>query len=101
MLVQIWTVYTFTLSPLAQIPGPRLSALTSWWLVYHSRLLHRSEAVKKLHDQYGPVVRIAPNQVSFSDPTALKVIYGHRPVFEKGPFYDDKFNLRNIRLQTC
>lgn len=34
--------------------------------------------VQQLHDQYGPVVRIGPNHVSFTDASAINAIYGHR-----------------------
>lgn len=32
--------------------------------------------IKKIHDKYGPVVRIAPNRSSYSTPTGFKAIYG-------------------------
>jgi Cytochrome P450 len=35
----------------------------------------------------GPVVRIAPNEVSIDDPEAVKVIYGHATEFIKAPWY--------------
>jgi cytochrome P450 len=31
-----------------------------------------------LHKRYGPVVRVAPNELAFSDPQAWKDIMGHR-----------------------
>ena len=34
--------------------------------------------MRDLHDRYGPVVRIAPNELAFNDTTAWKDIYGHR-----------------------
>ena len=33
---------------------------------------------KRLHEKYGPVVRTAPGELSFTSPEALKTIYGHR-----------------------
>jgi cytochrome P450 len=33
----------------------------------------------ELHEKYGPVVRIGPDELSFTTPTAWKTIYGHRP----------------------
>ena len=47
--------------------------------------------IKELHDKYGPVVRIAANQLSFSTATSWKEIYGHTPgrrAFLKGAFYE-------------
>lgn len=33
--------------------------------------------ILELHERYGPVVRIAPNEVSFVDKAALVQVYGH------------------------
>jgi cytochrome P450 len=37
------------------------------------------QRIKELHDHYGSIVRIAPNELSFIDPKAYKDIYGNRP----------------------
>lgn len=34
--------------------------------------------IRELHDQYGPVVRIAPDELSYTSSTAWKKIYGQR-----------------------
>jgi len=34
--------------------------------------------MRELHERYGPVVRIAPDELAFSDAAAWKDIYGHR-----------------------
>jgi len=42
------------------------------------------------HQKYGPIVRVAPNMLSFNSATALKSIYGHSPNsrnIQKGQFY--------------
>ena len=49
--------------------------------------------IKELHEQYGPVVRIAPNQLSFCSSSSWKDIHGHlsksgRKAFVKGSFYE-------------
>ncbi|KAL8847977.1 MAG: hypothetical protein Q9221_006993 [Calogaya cf. arnoldii] len=52
---------------------------------------------KALHDQYGPVVRISPNQLSFITAGAWKDIYGlksDRTEFAKDPhFYEPDSNI--------
>ncbi|KAI1464312.1 cytochrome P450 [Daldinia caldariorum] len=67
--------YNCSLHPLANFPGPRLWAASR--LPYALRLwqgrLH--EHIKRLHDQYGPVVRIAPDELSFTDNAAWQDIY--------------------------
>jgi cytochrome P450 len=45
---------------------------------------------QRLHEQYGPVVRVAPNELSYISPEALKTIYGHRQPgegFRKNPAF--------------
>ena len=48
----------------------------------------------------GPIVRIAPNELSFSTVDAFKTIYGHaskgKPVLLKGPWYDRPVSKPNI-----
>ena len=42
---------------------------------------------KRLHDVYGPVVRIGPNTLSFSTVPAAQAIYGFNKSMTKGAFY--------------
>lgn len=37
------------------------------------------QRLKQFHEKYGPVVRIAPNELSYADGAAWKDIYGNRP----------------------
>ena len=70
-------VYNVFFHPLRQFPGPlhrRASALPWAFSVFTGK---NAFAVQKLHDKYGPVVRIAPEHLSFTDPAAWKDIYGH------------------------
>ena len=41
-----------------------------------------------VHEKYGKVVRIAPNELSFSDPAIIKEIYSQGTPFMKSPFYN-------------
>lgn len=52
----------------------------------HKGDFHRTNI--KLHQENGPIVRLAPNWYSISDPAALKTIYGHGTKFEKSEWYD-------------
>lgn len=40
-----------------------------------------------LHDKYGSLVRTGPNEVSVSEPTAIKTIYGAGTKFNKSDWY--------------
>lgn len=58
------------------IPGPFLASCTHLWrffLVWGRRpeITHI-----RLHEKFGPLVRLGPNVVSISDPEAIKTIYG-------------------------
>lgn len=49
---------------------------------------HRSTRIHKLHQQYGEVVRVAPDQLCFATPQALKDIYGSNSKLTKAPVYE-------------
>ena len=55
--------------------------------MYHSRRQKRFAAVDAAHQKLGPVVRISPNHVSFTEPAAYKEIYGHGSPIIKDEFY--------------
>ncbi|PKS12672.1 hypothetical protein jhhlp_000880 [Lomentospora prolificans] len=77
------------LSPLAKVPGPRVSLFTSAVLKWNELNANRREYIHRLHVQYGPVVRIAPNEVSFTSPEAVKEIYcSGGSGYDKTEFYD-------------
>ena len=49
---------------------------------------YRARTVDALHKKYGPVVRLAPNELSFSCREAIQPIYGTKSTCIKGPIYD-------------
>lgn len=65
-------VYRLFLHPLRKFPGPRLAAATYWYEVYYEwfkgpyRGMHEWQ-IQKLHDQYGPVIRRSPDELSIRD----------------------------------
>lgn len=46
---------------------------------------NHKHAIKKLHDEFGPVVRIAPSELSYIDSRAWQDIYGLDRLFEEVP----------------
>ncbi|TGJ86836.1 hypothetical protein E0Z10_g1936 [Xylaria hypoxylon] len=71
-------IYNIYFHPLRKFPGPLLQRASVFpWAIQHS-IGVQAHKTQKLHDQYGPVVRIGPNHLSFTDPRAWKDIYGHR-----------------------
>jgi cytochrome P450 len=62
---------------LASFPGPLLARCTRIWYVYHLLTGRLPFAVQQAHEKYGRIVRLAPNELSFTDPDAWKSIYGY------------------------
>ncbi|OCL15308.1 cytochrome P450 [Glonium stellatum] len=70
-----YLIYNLFFHPLSHIPGPLLARLSPLYLFYITYVGQEARIVHRLHNKYGPVVRIAPNEVSVSDGRALKVVY--------------------------
>ncbi|KAH7419068.1 cytochrome P450 [Cadophora sp. MPI-SDFR-AT-0126] len=68
-------LYRAILAPLSKLPGPKYSLVTDLWLMSKEFTSKRREYIHGLHEQYGPVVRLGPNEVSFTSLEALKEIY--------------------------
>lgn len=77
------------LSPMNKIPGPTLARYTSLILKWHEFNTNRRKYVHDMHLKYGPVVRIAPNEVAFASLGAVKEIYcSGGSGYDKTEFYD-------------
>lgn len=73
--------------PLRSFPGPRLAATTKWYRVYYDVVLKGGwlHHLEHLHEKYGEVVRIGPNELHFSSPRAYATIYASGSQFTKDP----------------
>ncbi|KAL7623138.1 hypothetical protein AAE478_006819 [Parahypoxylon ruwenzoriense] len=60
---------------------------TNWWRFALVRTGSYHVHVKKLHDQYGPVLRIGPNVLDLDIPELVKVLYGSDVIWRKTEFY--------------
>ncbi|KAF1730567.1 Versicolorin B desaturase [Beauveria bassiana] len=83
-------IYILYFHPLACFPGPKL------WLVTplpNARALRRGKVLHRLrefHEQFGPVVRWSPNELSFIDSQGWRDIYGKqgaRREFGRNPIW--------------
>ncbi|KAK2789450.1 hypothetical protein FQN53_001896 [Emmonsiellopsis sp. PD_33] len=97
--VVLWTsyavsvaVYRLYFSPLAHIPGPKLAAVTRWYEAYYEIVLkgQYSFHIGKLHDIYGPILRVNPGEIHVRDPAFYDEVYAKNPRIEK-PGWDVKF----------
>ncbi|EQL00245.1 cytochrome P450 3A17 [Ophiocordyceps sinensis CO18] len=89
-------VYRVWFHPLSKFPGPLLLSLTALPAAY-SNFVEGTwvRRVPKLHQKYGPAVRIGPNHVSLDGSIGWPEVFGRRPggkaEFQKQPpiFKDD------------
>lgn len=73
----------------SSIPGPWYTNLSSLVLKYYEWTRRRRRFIHGLHAQYGPVVRLAPNEVSFINLEGMKEIYqSGGSGYDKTEFYD-------------
>ncbi|KAL1634458.1 hypothetical protein SLS58_010654 [Diplodia intermedia] len=83
-------VYRLTLHPLAKIPGPKLAAITQLYQTFYCYYRNESrfyQHIERLHEKYGPVVRITPTEVSLNDPDNYSKIYHVGSKYCKAPDY--------------
>ncbi|KAH9998260.1 hypothetical protein BJV77DRAFT_742201 [Russula vinacea] len=88
-------IYNVFFHPLSRFPGPRGAACTRWWLAYKElgRGVSLSTLRAELHQKYGDIIRIAPNELHFSRPTVYNEIYNSQNRWDKDYEYYRAFEL--------
>ncbi|USW53498.1 Putative cytochrome P450 [Septoria linicola] len=79
-------VYNLFFSPLASFPGPK-TVSTGRFKAYQELYLGRNwiDVLRELHAVYGDVVRVGPNELHFSSPSAYHEIYNNTNRWDKEP----------------
>lgn len=80
-------IYRIFFHRLASIPGPFSLKLTKWSLVSTDLNGQRAHYIKRLHQQYGDVVRTGPREISINSPAVIAAIGGASSPCVKGPWY--------------
>ncbi|KAK3307745.1 cytochrome P450 [Chaetomium strumarium] len=72
---------------LRDVPGPFLASFSNLWKLraVWKQNMHRENV--RVHEDYGPIVRIGPNHVSVADPESMQTIYSVKNVYPKSAFY--------------
>ncbi|KAI0808392.1 high nitrogen upregulated cytochrome P450 monooxygenase 2 [Fomes fomentarius] len=70
--------------PLAHYPGPLGCKISKLWMAVLSQSGGQHRYYKALHEKYGNVVRIGPNELSIREPSAVMALLGPTGV-PKGP----------------
>ncbi|KAL9115317.1 MAG: hypothetical protein Q9227_000638 [Pyrenula ochraceoflavens] len=89
LTIVVYTVYQRTLHPLSVFPGPFIASLTNFWRFYHELRGDLPSAIDKYHNQYGPFIRVSPDEVNTNVAEVIDVVYkkGGRH-YLKSAFYD-------------
>ncbi|KAF5264218.1 hypothetical protein FOXYS1_5004 [Fusarium oxysporum] len=110
-------VYALFLDPLRDVPGPFLARFTRLWELREALSGTIVQTLLNLHKKHayanavaGPVIRIAPNMYSFSQPDDCKIIYttSVNKAFTKTHFYNTNgdpkmpniFNMKDEKVHS-
>lgn len=85
------SIYSVFFGPLSRYPGPKIFAWTRIALARKRMVGLDAETLTAFHAKYGPVVRTAPDELSFATTQAWQDIYGFRRVGQPKNNKDPKF----------
>ncbi|KAK1561471.1 cytochrome P450 4A10 [Colletotrichum navitas] len=85
------SVYNVFLHPLRRVPGPFLAKISRLWLFYHDYQGTPHSHIRELHQKFGPLVRISPNEVSIDDVDANNTIYAQNKPWVKPAYHYKAF----------
>ncbi|KAK7923377.1 Fumagillin dodecapentaenoate synthase [Apiospora marii] len=78
---------------LRHIPGPFLASFSYLWLAKVTRSTRQWHIYRDLPRQYGPLVRVGPNEISTDDPEIIRKVSGVRSPYGKDSWYmGSRFN---------
>ena len=90
LVVALRVLYNIYFHPLSSFKGPAYLAASDIPLAFLQLRGTSHHVLAKAHHEYGSVIRIGPNTLSFIDPQAWNDIYGHRKgrmVLPKDPLF--------------
>ena len=87
-----YVLYPVFLSPLSKIPNAHFtSSLSSLWILNKRRTGAENRAIHAAHQKYGPIVQLAPDQISVNCVDGgIKTVYSGG--FEKSNWYHNMFD---------
>ncbi|KAI1818677.1 putative cytochrome P450 [Poronia punctata] len=89
-------IYRLYFHPLASFPGPKLAAATVWYEFYYDGVQRGQYTFKiqEMHDKYGPIVRISPEELHCNDPSFIDTVYAGGSVRrDKYEYYASQFGI--------
>lgn len=96
------SIYRLWLHPLANIPGPKLCAITGWYEVFWDIMVggQFTFKIEKWHKAYGPIMRIGPNEVHFNDPDFYNELYTTTATYQKPAEWRYRFGFGSALFDT-
>ncbi|KAI0869988.1 cytochrome P450 [Hypoxylon argillaceum] len=91
-------VYRRYFHRLSKFPGPWAAGVTKFWHVWQCRSGKNYLVVEKLREQYGPIIRTGPEELTIIDPAVPPAVDGPGSTCTKAVWYD--FLLPEIALNT-
>lgn len=91
-------IYRRYFHPLAKIPGPFLPAVTKFYQTAFNARYYKQ--IDKLHQRYGPIVRIAPDEVHLQNAEHYGEIYKVGSNFSKSPVFYNALCVPNSSFGT-
>ncbi|KAK4228904.1 cytochrome P450 [Podospora fimiseda] len=73
---------------LRHIPGPFLATISPLWMIHKLSTGRFVQHLKQTSDNYGPLVRIGPNDLLCTDPDTIRRMSSVRSMYTKGRFYE-------------
>jgi cytochrome P450 len=88
LALPIWyVIYQRYFHPLASFPGPFWASISPLWRAYHLVVGDTPTLLVDLHAKYGPIIRIAPNELDMNDADVVALYKRGRSAL-KSEFYD-------------
>ncbi|KAI1104955.1 cytochrome p450 monooxygenase [Jackrogersella minutella] len=89
---------------LRKFPGPFLARFSGIYMTIRgTRTMQTFKEIQKLHAAYGDVVRVGPQELSITRPSAVQAMHVTSAPVDKGPFYSMTapfISLQTIRTKT-
>lgn len=88
--------YRLFFHPLSKYPGPKIAAITVWYEFYYDAIQRGKYTfeIQRMHEKYGPVVRISPEEIHVNEPSFIDELYaGGGKRRDKYPYYSGQFGI--------
>ncbi|KAJ5416866.1 uncharacterized protein N7487_000416 [Penicillium crustosum] len=101
--ITVKSIYRLYFHPLSKIPGPKLAAITSGYEFYFNVIKGGMFVweIERLHEIYGPIIRITPLEVHIKDSNYYDEIYtSSKRIREKAAVLVARFDLKDTAFAS-